>query len=385
MLPRESFPENCTVKWSSQAAHLVNFLGTDTVAALLCTKKYYHAKMLGILRIGRQKEFQKKDIGGSSAGKLREFSQKKPCWLSGKWCICFNDWHDSFCSRISRTSKYHSTILLNMTSCSVQINFCLFAKKNTIVEFKRHGKFHHLMISYPSWTGPTSSEPTHVVILGCHSAEESSWPLHPGFRAFYNYILGSRWRGGRNDQHAAFLSNWISGLRISARKKTCTPNQATLNFRWYVSASNVFRLHHRMIIFRLAILLMSSRHARTAKIRKNARFWWFDLLILIRWIGGWCGWWWNPLEGLLGRQVEGYDQRFTTQMMTPRGKGLHKWNSKIWTIEIIPSTSTATYKLEGSQVCERNLAKRQEVTWYQYHFVKTFFGDEKHNRSYHWW
>lgn len=26
------------------AAHLVNFLGTDTVAALLCTKKYYHAK-----------------------------------------------------------------------------------------------------------------------------------------------------------------------------------------------------------------------------------------------------------------------------------------------------------------------------------------------------
>lgn len=49
-------PQNCTVKWSSQAAHLVNFLGTDTVAALLCTKKYYHAKMLGILRIGRQKE-----------------------------------------------------------------------------------------------------------------------------------------------------------------------------------------------------------------------------------------------------------------------------------------------------------------------------------------
>lgn len=26
------------------AGHLVNFLGTDTVAALLCTKKYYHAK-----------------------------------------------------------------------------------------------------------------------------------------------------------------------------------------------------------------------------------------------------------------------------------------------------------------------------------------------------
>ena len=25
------------------AAHLVNFLGTDTVAALLCTKKYYSA------------------------------------------------------------------------------------------------------------------------------------------------------------------------------------------------------------------------------------------------------------------------------------------------------------------------------------------------------
>ncbi len=31
----------------AQAAHLVNFMGTDTVAALLCTKKYYHAKILG--------------------------------------------------------------------------------------------------------------------------------------------------------------------------------------------------------------------------------------------------------------------------------------------------------------------------------------------------
>jgi nicotinamide phosphoribosyltransferase len=25
------------------AAHLVNFLGTDTVAALLCCRRYYHA------------------------------------------------------------------------------------------------------------------------------------------------------------------------------------------------------------------------------------------------------------------------------------------------------------------------------------------------------
>lgn len=108
--------------------------------------------------------------------------------------------------------------------------------------------------------------------------------------------------------------------------------------------------------------------------KKCQIFWsWVDTWY---WFGGWCGRWWNPLGGLLGRQVEGYDQRFTTQMMTPRGKGLHKWNSKSWTIAIIPSTSTATYKLEGSQVCERNLAKRQEVTWYQYHFVKTFFGDK---------
>ena len=30
----------------TEAAHLVNFMGTDTVAALLCTKRYYHAKML---------------------------------------------------------------------------------------------------------------------------------------------------------------------------------------------------------------------------------------------------------------------------------------------------------------------------------------------------
>ena len=185
---------------------------------------------------------------------------------------------------------------------------------------------------------------------------------------------------GEVDAMTNMLLSYPTGLVacVSRRKKNMhEPNKVTLKFRWYVSASNVFRLHHRMIFpFGLAILLMSSRHARTAKIRKNARFWWFDLLILIRWIGGWCGWWWNPLEGLLGRQVEGYDQRFTTQMMTPRGKGLHKWNSKSWTIKIIPSTSTATYKLEGSQVCERNLAKRQEVTWYQYHFVKTFFGDK---------
>lgn len=36
------------ISWDIEAAHLVNFLGSDTVAALLCTKKYYHAKLLGI-------------------------------------------------------------------------------------------------------------------------------------------------------------------------------------------------------------------------------------------------------------------------------------------------------------------------------------------------
>ena len=54
----------------------MNFLGTDTVAALLCTKKYYHAKMLGILRIGRQKEFQKKILGVPVRANCASFHRK---------------------------------------------------------------------------------------------------------------------------------------------------------------------------------------------------------------------------------------------------------------------------------------------------------------------
>ena len=81
-----------------------------------------------------------------------------------------------------------------MTLCSVQIEFGLFANK-ALLNLNVITFILHTVIPF---------------------AKESSWSLHSCFRAFYNYILGSKWRGGRNDQHASFLSNWISGLRISA-------------------------------------------------------------------------------------------------------------------------------------------------------------------------
>lgn len=149
------------------------------------------------------------------------------------------------------------------------------------MEFKRHGKFHHLMISISLMNLAPHLQNRLITWLGCHSAEESSWPFHPGFRAFYNYILGSEWRGGRNDQHAAFLSNWISGLRISANKNMHS-KQSDIELQVvcfcfqcfpFASPDDCFQVSDSFDVFKAC--------KDGEEFEKNARFWWFDLLILM--------------------------------------------------------------------------------------------------------